>query len=413
LKTSLIAIGSELLRPGSRETHSEWLLPRLQSMGLEIVSRQVVGDDTSAIAAAFAHARSVGSLVLVTGGIGPTRDDRTRQALARLLGVPLRRDRRAEGAIRRWCRRYRIRFTRAQRSQAWFPAGTRPLANPVGSAPGIWLADARGWVIVLPGVFREMAAMLRGLAPRLRRIAGTPPALATLRTAGVGESRIDARIRSVARRYAEVEVTTLASPGEVTIQLWARGRLAARRVAACCGEMARVLGADLVSTDGAALEEVVLDGLRRRRWRLATAESCTAGLLSARLTKVPGSSRVFVGGAVCYSDAAKRRFLEVPPEILRRDGAVSAATARAMARGSTLLFAAPVGVAITGIAGPGGGSTDKPVGTVHVAVAFPGGVRQRRWILPGDREKVRTHAAALALDQLRRALSRPRRGGGA
>ena len=373
-------------------------------MSLEVVSRQVVGDETGAIVAALAHARSTAPMVLATGGIGPTRDDRTRGALARLLGAELRRDRRAEAAVRRWCRRYRIRFTSAHAGQALLPAGTRPLANPVGSAPGIWLADERGWVIVLPGVFREMAAMLRALAPRLRRLAGTPPAFATLRTAGIGESRIDARITPLSRRFPEVEITTLASPGEVRIQLWGRGPGAIRRVAACRRGMLRVLGRDLVSADGGALEEVVLDLLRRRRWRLATAESCTAGLVGARLTRVPGASRVFAGGAVCYNPAAKQRILAVPQEILRRHGAVSAACARAMARGAAARFATQVGVSVTGVAGPRGGSRAHPVGTVYIAVTCPGGARYRRFRLPGDREKVRAHAAALALDQVRRLL---------
>ena len=379
-------------------------------MGFEIVSRQIVGDDLEAIAAAFRQARSCGRLVLATGGIGPTRDDRTRLALARSLGVPLRRDRRAEASVRRWCRRYRIRCTPAQASQALLPAGTRPVANRVGSAPGIWLADARGWVIVLPGVFREMAAMLAALAPRLRRIAGMPPASATLRTAGVGESRIDARIGRVARRFPAVEVSTLASPGEVVIQLWSHGAGAARQVAACRHGMARVLRQDLVSARGETVEEVVMALLRRRRWRLAAAESCTAGLLGARLTRLAGSSRVFAGAAVCYNDAAKRRLLSVSQEVLRRRGAVSAAISRAMARGVAALFETRLGVSVTGIAGPGGGSRATPVGTVHVAVVHPGGVRHRRWILPGDREKVRVHAAVLALDQVRRSLLRaPRR----
>ena len=409
MKTALIAIGSELLRPGARETHSDWLLPRLRSLGLEVVSRQVVGDDIDAVAKAFAHARAGARVVLATGGIGPTRDDVTRQALARMLGRPLRRHAASEAAVRRWCRRYRIRFTGAHATQALVPEGARMLRNPAGSAPGLWVADPRGWVIVLPGVFREMTAMLRTLQPRLRRIAGKPPTFETLRTAGVGESRIDARIARVARRFPEIEVSTLASPGEVRIQLWG-GAGGARGVASCRRGMARILGEDLVSARGESLEEVVHALLRRRRWRIAAAESCTAGLLAARLTRLPGSSRVFAGGAVCYTDAAKRRILAVSAETLRRHGAVSGAAARAMARGAAAVFDAQIGVSVTGIAGPGGGTTEHPVGTVHVAVVHRGVTRHRRWLLAGDREKVRVHAAALALDQVRRSLLRAFRG---
>jgi nicotinamide-nucleotide amidase len=214
----------------------------------------------------------------------------------------------------------------------------------------------------------------------------------------------------VAGRFPEVEVSTLASPGEVVIQLWARGAGAARRIAACRRRMERILGEDLVSTRGEALEEVGMKLLRRRRWRLGAAESCTAGLLGARLTRLPGSSRVFAGSAVCYHDAAKQRLLSVSPRILKHRGAVSAETSRAMARGAAALFQTPLGVSVTGIAGPGGGSRARPVGTVHIAVVHPGGARHRRWLLPGDREKVRAHAAALALDQVRRSLLRAARG---
>lgn len=409
MRASLVAIGSELLRPGCRETHSEWLLPRLEAAGFEVVSRQVVGDDVASIASAIMHARAGAPLVIVTGGIGPTRDDRTRWALARALRTSLRRHPEAETMVRDWCRRYRFPWTRAQRSQALLPRGSRPLRNRLGSAPGIWLADAGGRVIVLPGVFLEMAAMFSALTPRLQRLAGVPAASATLRTAGVGESRIDARLVGSSRRFPGVDVTTLAAPGEVTIQILARGPGAARRVTSCRRWMARRLGEDLVSDCGRTLEEEVVRLLGERGWRLATAESCTAGMVSSRLTRVPGASAVFLAGAVCYNDRAKREMLSVPSAMLRRHGAVSRAVALAMARGAIDTLGADLAVSVTGIAGPGGGSADKPVGTVHLAVVHPAGATARRWRLAGGREKVRSHAACLALDQIRRVLLRGRR----
>ncbi len=397
------------MRPGRPETHSRHVTAALEGIGLEVGSRRVVSDETREIVAAVSEARAGSRLVLVTGGIGPTRDDRTRDALAEVLGRPLRLDRGSERAIARWCRRHRFPFTAAQRRQAFLPEGSRALPNSAGSAPGIWTSDPRGVLVALPGVLGEMRAMLASLLPRLLPLATGGLATAVLRTAGRGESSIDARIAPVIRRSPGIEVTTLASPGEVTIQLRARGRGAGAAVARCRKEVARRLGTDLVSESGETLEERVLHLLRRRRLRLATAESCTGGLVAARITSVPGSSRAFVAGAVCYNDRAKARILSVSSEILSREGAVSRPVALAMAKGAAVLAGCEVAVAVTGIAGPGGGSRRQPVGTVHWVVVAPGVVRSLRRRLPGGREKVRCHAAAIALDLVRRALLSARR----
>ena len=397
-------MGSELLRPGRPETHSERITPVLESAGLEVESRRIVSDDRREIAEALVEARRHPRVILVTGGIGPTRDDRTREALSDALEIPLRRDGAAERSLRAWCRRHRYPFTRDQARQALFPEGARAVKNPIGSAPGIWYADGRGVVLVLPGVYGEMVRMLHDLLPRLRHLGEGPIASATLRTAGKGESRIDRKIAPVVRRFPGVEVTTLASPGEITIQLRARGAGAAQEVARCRDALARRLGRDLVSASGERLEEVVFRLLSERRWTLSIAESCTAGLVSARLTSVPGSSRVFLAGAVCYNDRAKTRILSVSEEILRKHGAVSRATALAMARGAAALTGSRIAVAVTGIAGPGGATPRKPVGTVHWAVVGPAGSRTLRRLLPGDRDRVRKQSAAIALDLVRRML---------
>ena len=404
MKALILAVGSELLRPGRSETHSERITPVLESAGLEVESRRVVSDDPGEIARALVEARRRPRMILVTGGIGPTRDDRTREALGEALGRPLRRHPAAWRALRAWCGRHRVPCTRDQARQALVPEGAEIVKNPLGSAPGIWVADDRGALLVLPGVFAEMRRMLQDFLPRLRRLGDGPIASATLRTAGKGESRIDRRIAPVARSFPEVEVTTLASPGEITIQLRAQGPRARGRVRRCRDAMARRLGQDLVSASGERLEEVVFRLLSRRRRTLSVAESCTAGLVSARLTSVPGSSRVFLGGAVCYNDRLKTRILSVSGEILRRHGAVSRPTALAMARGAAALTGSRIAVAVTGIAGPGGARPGKPVGTVHWAVVGPSGYRTLHRLLPGDREKVRNHSAAIALDLVRRAL---------
>jgi nicotinamide-nucleotide amidase len=410
VKVSLVAVGSELLRTGFRETHSFWLTQRLEAEGFEVVSRQVVSDEEEEILRALEHARSRAFLVIATGGIGPTRDDRTREALAAAVGRRLRLHPRAETQVKSWCRRHRFPFTKSQRRQALFPEGALVLPNRVGSAPGIWFRDPQGIVLVLPGVFSELTAMFQPLAARLRSLPRSFPATAIFRSAGVGESRVDARIRATVRRFPRVEVTTLASPGEVTIQLRSRGPSAAAEVKRCRHRVAGVLGVDLVSERDETLEQVLLNLLRHRGWRLATAESCTAGLVAARLARVPGSSSVFPGGVVCYNDRAKERLLRVPRETLARWGAVSRPTALAMARGAARSLGAEVGVAVTGIAGPGGGTPLKPVGTVHWAVVHPGGRSALSRRLSGDREKIRAHAACLALDLVRRALLEKRSG---
>jgi len=410
VKAVLVAVGSELLRPGRRESHSEHLTSFLEEIGLEVRCRRIVSDCAGEIVGALVDARRSPQVILVTGGIGPTRDDRTRLALAKALGRPLRLDPASEKAVRRWCRGHRFPYTAAQKRQAFLPAGARGLPNTIGSAPGIWFADPQGAVAVLPGVAAEMRAMLHGLAPRLRRLVGRQSlAGSTLHTAGRGESELDSRITPLSRDYPRVEVTTLASPGEVTIQLRARGRGARGQVARYRGQIARRLGADLVSEHGETLEEVVCQLLRRHRLRLATAESCTAGMVSARITSVPGSSRIYLGGAVCYNDRAKSRILSVPRQILFQDGAVSRRAALAMARGAAALTGAEVAVAVTGIAGPGGGTPEKPVGTIHWAVLSPFALLTRSGCLSGDREKIRLHATAVALDLVRRILlSKPR-----
>ena len=404
MEAVLIAVGSELLRPGRPEAHSAALTLFLEAAGLEVVGRRVVPDRVEAIAGAVAEARAQGGLILVTGGIGPTRDDRTREGVARALGRPLRVDRVAERDVRAWCRRIRAPYSSDRARQSLIPTGATALSNRTGSAPGIWYADARGMVAVLPGVTGELKAMLPTLLPRLRRRAGEEIASATLRVAGPGESTVDARVASLSKRFPRTEVTTLASPGEVVIQLRCRGKAAGREVSRCRAAMARRLGRDLVSECGKTLEEEVLSLLRQRRLRMAVAESCTAGMVAARLTSVPGSSRSFLGGAVCYNDRAKTRILSVPTKILERDGAVSRRATLAMAKGVIDLTGAEVAVAITGIAGPGGAAPGKPVGLVHWAVGTQGGLRAWRRRLTGDREKIRSHAATIALDLVRRAL---------
>ncbi len=399
-----MAVGSELLRPGRRETHSESITPLLESAGLEVESRRVVSDRMEEMVEALQEARRRPRLVLVTGGIGPTRDDRTREALSEALGRPLRSDAASARRIRTWCRRHRLPYTRDQARQALLPEGAVPVRNPVGTAPGIWVADERGALLALPGVSGEMEPMLRAALPRLRRLGGAPIATAVLRAGGKGESRIDRAIAPVARRVPGVEVTTLASPGEIVIQLRARGPEAEASVRRLRGAIARKLGRDLISEEGERLEEVIFRLLKKRRWTLSTAESCTAGLVSSRITSVPGSSRVFLAGAVCYNDRAKTRILSVPEAILRRHGAVSRAAALAMARGAKALTGSRMAVAVTGVAGPGGGTPRKPVGTVCWALVGPDGIRTLRRRLSGNREKIRNHSAAIALDLVRRAL---------
>jgi len=400
-RAAFVAVGSELLRAERVDTNSFLAARLLAPCGFVFVEKRVVEDDEAAIAAAVMELGPRVDLVLVSGGLGPTADDVTRQGVARALGRGLARD---AGLLAGLERRYAA-FGRPMPAIAARMAdvveGAEVLRNAHGTAPGLLLAGGggRAAVVLLPGVPSELEEILAvHVVPRWE--ASRARATRVLHLGGVYESHVEDRVGHLYDRFGRESVTILAGRGVVDLILAAD---APARLEEMETAFLEVVGADVFGRDAETLAGVVLDRLRQRGWRLATAESCTGGLIGGRLTAVPGASQIVVGGVVAYSDRLKAELLGVDPGTLASRGAVSEEVARAMARGAQAL-GAECGLSVTGIAGPGGGSAAKPVGLVHMAVATPEGERHLEWRFPGSREQVRELAANFTLDLLRRAL---------
>lgn len=420
LRAAIVAVGSELLTPARVDTNSLLITRRLNELGIDVRGKCVAGDDRDDIAIAFRRALDRVDLVVMTGGLGPTDDDLTREAVAEALGLPLEEDPALVEAIERRFRARGLRMPDANRRQAMVPRGARVLENPHGTAPGLWLeVEGRG-VALLPGPPRELEPMLEALArgPIGARAPGRPVIRRVLRIAGRTESHVEEAVQPVYSRWktqaVPIETTILAAPGTIELHLSARAAVdtAGPALDAAAREIEAVLGPDLYSTDGRQMEEVVGDLLRGRRLTLAIGESCTGGLVASRVTDVPGSSGYFQLGVVCYSNRAKVDLLGVEPALLETHGAVSEPVALAMAQGARQRGRADLGVAVTGIAGPGGGTAAKPVGTVAIAVAGPGDATSvRTYRFPGGRQQVKVQASQAAFDLVRRALVERREDG--
>ena len=405
MKAEVIAVGSELLWPGRRESNTLWLGERLDRLGYEIVARTLVADDAGGIAAAVAASLERSQVVILTGGLGPTEDDRTRQGLARALDRPLVRDEERVERIRRLFEAKGRRFTAEQLRQAERPPEASWIENDVGTAPGLLVVLGERLLCALPGVPAEMKPMFdREIAPRIAARGARARARRSLKVAGRTESSVDQQLRDLYSGRGTA-VSVLIGREGIEVHLSSVGSDAAdaeRRVAELEREMADRLGEDLYGRDDETLPGVVGRELERRGRCVATAESCTAGLLAATLTREPGSSAWFRGGLVVYADDLKRELAGVQAETLARHGAVSAEVAGQLASGVRDRCGSDYGIGITGIAGPGGAAPGKPVGLVHLALADERGVVQRRLELFGDRELVRRRAVVAAMDLLRR-----------
>jgi len=407
VNAAVLAVGSELVAGLRQDGNGDWLIRRLADLGVETCWRARVEDDPGKIAGLVRRGLGDAAAVILTGGLGPTEDDRTREALALALDAPLARDpAMAETIVAMFTARGRTAGA-GQAKQADRPSGAAWIANPVGSAPGI-LAERDGKLVVaLPGVPEEMRAMFdRSVAPRLTAGVGRSIARTTLRIAGRPESYVDERVRDL---YAAegTETTILASSGTVELLLTARAadpEEARRRVDALADAMRARLGRDVFGTGNDTLAAVVGSLCLRRGATVAGAESCTGGLLGAALTDVPGSSAWFRGALVCYANDVKTSLAGVSADLIEAHGAVSEPVARALAAGARRVFGADFGLGITGVAGPTGGSLEKPVGTVHVALDDGGAGRAVHSNWPGERGMIRRRAVAVALDLLRRRL---------
>jgi nicotinamide-nucleotide amidase len=410
----ILTIGDELLLGFTIDTNAAFLARELAGVGVRIVRRATGGDDADSIVAAVAAALARTGAVITTGGLGPTSDDLTKPAMARLFGRELRLDEEGWGALRRrWRDSGRSgEIPEANKQQVMFPEGATVLTNRHGSAPGVWLEDDQArWVAMLPGVPREMRGMFADeLLPRITARAGevrTVVRSRTVRTTGIAESRIPTTLGELARGVEGMSLAYLPGEEGVDLRVTAFGvspDAAEERLASAAAQLRERLGTFAYGEERDDLASVVLALCRTRALRIAVAESCTGGLLGARLTAIPGSSDVVLGGVIAYHDDVKRALLGVDGAVLAARGAVSEPVALAMAGGARRATGAEIGVGITGVAGPGGGSVEKPVGLVWIAIDVAGETRTHGGRFIGDRHEIRFRSTQTALDLVRRAL---------
>ncbi len=413
MKLEVLTIGTELLLGYTVDTNAADLGRALAAAGAEITRRTTVADRPEAIRAGVAEALDRTGFVITTGGLGPTRDDMTKTVVAELLGKRLVLDEHLLASIEARFQRMGRPMPAINRTQAEIPEDATTLPNPRGTAPGLWVEDARGRVVVLlPGVPREMRGLLvEEVLPRIVARQGGARRVVlsrTLRTTGVSESALAERVGPIEPEIAPLTLAYLPSVQGVDLRVTAWGlepRDAAARLAVVVERLTAAVGEHAYGEDDADLAAVLLDALRKGRHRLGVAESCTGGMLGERITNIPGASDTFIGGVVAYADVIKTAALKVPLETLEAYGAVSEETARAMAEGAQRLFSADCSIAVTGIAGPGGGTPEKPVGTVWLAARVHTNTRALTRVLPGDRDDVRRRAAQAGLDLLRRLLA--------
>ena len=409
VRAEIIAVGSELLTPLRSDTNALVLTARLRELGIEVVARTTVADDAALLEGAFRHAIARAEVVIATGGLGPTEDDLTREALAAALGRPLERDPALVEELKQRFASYQRPMADVNLKQADVIAGATVMRNARGSAPGQRVDTGRSTVALLPGPPSEMLPMFEEqLVPLLAaRVSGRVLRTRILKIASMSESDVEQAVAPVYTTFTNPRTTILGAPGQVELHLTAQGGSEAEaqaRIEELAAPIRTALAGRVFSEDGRELNEVVAELLVERGLRLALAESCTGGLLSARLTEVPGSSRFLDRGYIPYANTAKVAQLGIDPALIDARGAVSEDVAQAMAAAARRKSGADVSVAITGIAGPGGGSPEKPVGLVFIALDGAAGTRVRRCFFPGERSRIRMQTVQAALEMVRRGL---------
>ncbi len=407
LKAEIIAIGSELLTPYRSDTNSLWLTERLNAIGIEVQIKTIVGDDEARLEETIQDALRRSDIIISTGGLGPTEDDVTRKVFARATGRQLVLDYEVLTEIRERFESRGYKMTPNNERQALIPQGAKVLPNPHGTAPGIEIEHNSKLIVLLPGPPRENQPMFNDyvLADLEALSRGTRIAKRLLKVTGLGESALDAKAAPIYKAYPNVSTTILFTDSEIEIHLTAASESLDRAqevVDELTDKLEEELGDYLFSTRGERLEEVIGNRLAVKQYTIATAESCTGGLVAERITQIPGASEYFVGSVVSYTDAMKQQLLGIAAELLAQHGAVSGAVAEAMARGIKERTGATIGVSVTGVAGPGGGTTATPVGTVYIGLSDDVDTTNRRLILPGDRHLIRWRASTAALEMVRR-----------
>jgi len=413
VNAEIIAVGSEMLTPFRMDTNSLYLTEQLNLLGVDVIFKSIVGDDRRRLVAAAQHSLFRSDILIFSGGLGPTEDDLTREAVAEALGVSLQRDPEILARLEQRFAERGWKMAPNNAKQADVLDGATALPNPNGTAPGQWLSgefDGREHIIVLlPGPPHELKALFEAeVRERLgAKVPSASLAIRTLKIAMLGESAIDARVAPIYKRYADIETTILAGAGEVELHfktIAPTQDAAQRRVDEVAGVVEDELDDAVFSRNGESLEQIVGYWLQMRNATVAVAESCTGGMLSERITSISGSSRYFLGGAVVYSNALKTELAGVPTEMIDRHGAVSREVAAALAEGIRYRCESTLGVGITGVAGPNGGTPEKPVGLVFHAVASSTGTEVVQRNFPGDRKRIRRFASTMALDMLRKKL---------
>ena len=411
----IIAVGSELLGTTRIDTNSLYLAGQLAPLGIQLRAKSVVGDDRDALAAIIRGALARADLLILTGGLGPTDDDLTREAVTEVLGLTLIEDATIVERIRARFASRGLQMPEINRRQAMVPEGATVLPNPHGTAPGLLIEHGDRVVLLLPGPPRELQAVLAPvLDGRLKaRASGERIHSVSLFVTGRTESHVEEAVQPLYSQWRTasppIDTTILATPGQIELHLFVRSNddeAGKATLADAQARLVQVLGADVFSTDGRKMEEVLGELLAAKGLTIAAAESCTGGLMMSRMTDVPGSSKWVLGGAVAYSNSVKTAFADVDPALIEQHGAVSEPVAMAMAAGIRTRLGADIGVGITGIAGPTGGTPAKPVGTVAIAVVVPGGnSRVRLMQLYGNRTQFKFNAAQTAMDTVRRLLT--------
>ena len=399
MKAEIIAIGSELLSPFRSDTNSLYLTRSLEEHGIRVVAKTIVGDDIEHIRVAFRNAFERADIILCSGGLGPTIDDLTREGLSEFLAIPLRLDPDLVKVVEERFRLFRRKMPESNLKQAMLPEGAIPLPNHHGSAPGIFLEASGKQIFLLPGPPVELEPMWEQYGiPRLRK--GTPVERKVFRIAMLPESQVDEMLKPVTAGLRDVQYTILAAPSEIEVHLLAP-QSAIEELISAAAEVRAIMGNTIYTDQLEPMEAVVGRLLKQKSRKVACAESCTGGLLAERITNISGSSTYFDCGVVTYSNEAKSELLGVPQEILGAHGAVSEPVARAMAEGVRKMGKADYGISITGIAGPDGGTAEKPVGLVFIALSDTDGTTVKEYRFIGSRARIRFSASHAALNLLR------------
>ena len=413
MNAEIIAVGSELLTPHRQDTNSLYLTEKLNEIGVEVRFKIIVGDILEDLAAAAKTAMRRSDIIIFMGGLGPTEDDLTREAVAEALSLTLHRDPDIIAKLEQRFAKRGMKMSPNNLKQGDVLTSATVLNNPAGTAPGQWISGKydghERLLMLLPGPPNELKAIFEAeCLPRLAaKVPGEHIATRQLRIALLPESQVDARVAPIYKAYADVQTTILAGAGEIQLHLRCRKESQAEaeeRVEELAGKIEDELGDAIFSRKGESLEQIVSYLLQMRGMTLAVAESCTGGLLAQRITSLGGSSRYFLGGAVVYSNALKTQFANVPKNLIEKHGAVSREVAAAMAEGIRHRCVSSYGIGITGVAGPSGGTEQKPVGLVYVALAGEEGTQVVERNFPGDRKRIRWFSTQQALEMIRRAL---------